>query len=92
MITALLAGIDGDGNVPSAVSQKVLYQAGETLTRTAESGRDSDVTTAVKELGAEVSKAAAAPDPFKAVDSASVTAAGEKFEAACEKAGYTTTS
>ena len=92
MITALFAGIDGDGNVPPAVSQKVLDQAGETLTKMAESGGDSEVASAVKELGAEVSKAAAAPDPFKAVDSASFTAAGERFKAACKKAGYTTTS
>jgi len=76
------------GREPSAADyKKILTDLGEQLTTLASSGGDTTVATALKQLGAQASKAAGAADPASAIDNPVFDKAGDDLTAACAAAG-----
>lgn len=76
------------GEVPSTAEfKKILIDLGEELTTLASAGGDSKVATAMKQIGAEASKAAATADPATAANNAAFEKAGTDLATACKAAG-----
>lgn len=76
------------GKTPTAAEfQKMLTDMQTTATSLASSGGEGPVTTAMKQLVAEVSKAATAADPMTAADNPAYVKAGADLTAACKTAG-----
>lgn len=73
---------------PSAADyKKILMELEQKLTTAASTGGDTKVVVALKEFGAQASKAAAAADPATAADNPAFEKAGKDITAACKAAG-----
>ncbi|HEX5543341.1 MAG TPA: hypothetical protein VFX60_17605 [Micromonospora sp.] len=85
---AALITIMKSGKEPSAADyKKMLTEMGETLTTLASAGGDSKVATAIRQMGAEASKAAAASNPEEAVENPAFEKAGADLTDACKTTG-----
>ena len=91
LVATVSAGTDSSGNVPPATAKKALTDLSDALTKMAAAGGSSQLATIAGQVGTEAKKLAATPDPLKADDDA-FTKAGNRFDAACKAAGFTTTS
>ncbi|WP_406069412.1 hypothetical protein [Micromonospora sp. NBC_01638] len=73
---------------PSAADyKKILTELEQKLTTAASTGGDTKLVAALKEFGAQASKAAAAADPATAADNPAFEKAGKDITAACKAAG-----
>jgi hypothetical protein len=87
MKATLIAAFKSDEEPSPAVFKKILTDLDEKVTTLASAGGDSKVATAMKQFGAQASKAAAAADPAGAADNAAFEKAGADLTAACKAAG-----
>lgn len=83
---AFVAAMKSGGDPSPAVLKKILTDFTKQLT-TAAAGNDSKVAAAVRQLGAEAAKAAAAPNPAEAAGKPEFAKAGTDLAAACEAVG-----
>lgn len=75
------------GEPTAADYKKVLTGLNEKVIALASAGGDSKVADALKQIGAEATKAAAAADPATAADNPDFLKAGTDLTAACKAAG-----
>lgn len=86
MKAALIAAMQS-GDPSPAVFKQILTDLDQKMTSLVSAGSDSKVATAIKQFGAEASKAAAAADPATAADNPAFEKAGADITAACKTAG-----
>lgn len=67
--------------------KEMLTEMNETMSALASAGSDGEVVTALKQVGAEASKAAAAADPAAAAENSAIDEAGATLTAACKTVG-----
>ncbi|MEU5906908.1 hypothetical protein [Micromonospora sp. NPDC047527] len=73
---------------PSAADfKKILLELEQKVTTVATAGGDSKLAAALRQFGAEASKAAAAADPAEAADNPAFEKAGKGITDACKAAG-----
>ncbi|MET8121487.1 hypothetical protein [Micromonospora sp. NPDC005189] len=75
------------GETSAADFKKILTELEQKVTTVATAGGDSKMAAALRQFGAEASKAAAAADPATAADNPAFEKAGKDITAACKAAG-----
>ncbi|SCF14251.1 hypothetical protein GA0070607_6058 [Micromonospora coriariae] len=84
---AVLIAVAKAGEPSAADYKKILTELNQKVVDVAATGGDSKVSAALREFGAEATKAAAASDPAAAADNPAFLKAGADITAACKAAG-----